>query len=88
VQATNAVVNVVDQVRDKTTGPILTAARGLVFGIVVAVIAGIVAILVLIAVLRVLNEFLPVWATYLIIGSVFTIVGAVVFRRRHIPDVL
>ncbi len=81
-------VNVVDQVRDKTTGPILTAARGLVFGVIVGVLIVIVAILVLIAVLRLLNEFLPVWATYLLVGSLFTITGALVFRKRHIGDVL
>lgn len=85
-QATDAIVNVVDQVRDKTTGPILTAARALVFGSIAALLAGVVVVLLLLAALRLLNEWLPaVWMTYLIVGAVLTIVGAALFRKRHAP---
>ncbi|MEJ5255057.1 MAG: hypothetical protein WHS89_06875 [Acidimicrobiales bacterium] len=85
-QATDAIVNVVDQVRDKTTGPILTAARALVFGVMVVLLACVVLVLLLIAALRLLNEVLPtVWMTYLVVGAVLTIVGALVFRKRHAP---
>lgn len=88
-QATDAIVNMVDQVRDKTTGPILTASRALVFGLITTLLLSIVVILVIIALLRLLNEVLPaVWLTYLIVGVFFTGVGAVLFRKRHAPPYL
>jgi hypothetical protein len=88
-QATDAIVNVVDQVRDKTTGPILTASRALVFGLITIVLASIVVVLVIVALLRLLNELLPaVWLTYLIVGAFFTGVGAILFRKRHAPPYL
>ena len=37
-QATDTIVNLVDQVRAKTTGPAITVARGLVFGLIVGVL--------------------------------------------------
>lgn len=88
-QATDAIVNMVDQVRDKTTGPILTASRALVFGLITTLLLSIVVVLVIIALLRLLNEVLPaVWLTYLIVGVFFTGVGAVLFRKRHAPPYL
>jgi hypothetical protein len=88
VQATDTIVNLVDQVRDKTTGPILTAARAAVFGLMVAIMVAIAAVLGLILVVRVLTELMPVWAAYLLLGSLFVIAGAIVFRKRHIPPVI
>jgi hypothetical protein len=91
VQATDAIVDLVDQVRDKTTGPAITAARGVVFGLIAAVLGGTAAVLLLIFVIRITTEVLEliwdgagVWLTYLIYGSLFTVVGAVVFGKRHV----
>lgn len=83
-QATTAIVNLVDQVRDKTTGPVLTVARGLVFGLLAAVLGVAVFVLALIFAIRLLTELTGrVWLSYLIIGAVFTIAGALVFSRRN-----
>lgn len=86
-QATNTIVDLVGTVRDKTTGPITTAARGLVFGFFAAVLAGIIGVLAIIAVIRLLDEALPsgVWLPYLILGVLFVVAGTLVFRKRKAP---
>lgn len=90
-QATSTIVDLVDQVRAKTTGPAITAARGLVFGLIVAVLGVIVAVLLLVFAIRLTTEVLEliwdgsgVWLTYLIYGVVFVVVGAIVFGKRHV----
>jgi drug/metabolite transporter (DMT)-like permease len=84
VQATDTVVDLVGQVRDKTTGPLLTAARGVVYGIVVVILAVAVVVLLSIALLRFTDGYLPggVWAAYFVVGAVFTIVGFVLWSQR------
>jgi hypothetical protein len=88
-QAADTVVKVVDAVREKTTGPVLTAARAIVYGII-GVFAGLVAlILVTIALVRIVDVYLPgeVWSAYLLIGTLFTIGGLLVWRKRYAPEV-
>lgn len=87
VQATDAIVNLVGTVRDRTTGPVTTAARGAVFGLFIGVIAIIIVVLLLIALVRLLDEALPsgVWLAYLVLGLAFVGAGALVFRRRRAP---
>lgn len=86
-QATEAIVNVVGSVRDRTTGPIITIARGVVFGVFAGVLAIVVAVMLIIAAVRLLDEALPsgVWLPYLILGLVFVLGGALVFRKRNQP---
>ena len=84
-QATDTIVDLIGTVREKTTGPVTTVARGLVFGTFLAVVAIVVTVMALIALVRLLDEILPsgVWLPYLILGLVFTGVGALVFRKRR-----
>jgi hypothetical protein len=86
-QATDAIVNLVGTVRDRTTGPVTTAARAAVFGLFVGVIVITIIVLLLIALVRLLDEVLPsgVWLAYLVLGLVFVGAGALVFRRRRAP---
>ena len=87
-QAADTVVKVVDAVREKTTGPVLTAARAIVYGII-GVFAGLVALIVLtIALVRFVDVWLPgdVWQAHLLIGALFTIGGLLVWRKRHAPE--
>lgn len=87
-QAADTVVRVVDTVREKTTGQILTAARAVVYGII-GVFAAIVALIVLvIALIRILDVYLPgeVWSAYLLLGVVFGVAGWFVWRRRYAPE--
>ena len=90
VQAADAIVNGVDTLRDKTTGPIQKAARALVYGLLAAVLGTMVAILLLIGLIRLVDSIVGIfmdepriWVTYLIVGVLFTVVGAFVFRRRR-----
>ena len=88
-QAADTVVRVVDTVREKTTGQVLTAARAIVYGII-GVFAGLVALIVLvIALIRMLDVYLPgdVWSAYLLLGVVFSVGGLLVWRRRYAPEV-
>lgn len=86
-QATDAIVNLVDSVRDRTTGPILSIARGVVYGLFAVVFLLVVGVLFIIAAVRLLDEALPsgVWLPYLILGLVFVLAGALVFRKRNQP---
>ncbi len=82
------IVDKVDLVRSKTTGPILTVARAAVFGIVAVVLGVMAVILLLIGVVRALDNALPssVWAAYLLLGALFTLAGTLIFRRRKSPN--
>lgn len=93
-QATDTIVNLVDQVRAKTTGPAITVARGLVFGVIVGVLGLIAAVLLLVFAVRLTTEVLVaiwdgagVWLTYLIYGVLFTVAGALVFARRQVRGI-
>lgn len=86
-QAADAIVNAVETVRDRTTTPIMKVARGLVFGVFAGTIIIVIAVLAIIGVVRLLDEALPsgVWLPYLLLGVLFTVVGALLFRRRNAP---
>ncbi|HEX9992136.1 MAG TPA: hypothetical protein VGB14_04330 [Acidimicrobiales bacterium] len=86
-QAADTVVRVVGQVRDRTTGPAITVARGIVYGLLAA-IAGIVAFVLLVAALvRLVDVLVPgeVWSAHLIVGAVLTLAGLLLWRKRRAP---
>ena len=87
-QAADAVVKAVETVRDRTTTPIMKIARGLVFGVFAGTILIVIAVFAIIGLVRLLDEALPsgVWLPYLILGVLFTVVGAILFRRRNAPE--
>ncbi|MDG2113196.1 MAG: hypothetical protein P8N02_11355 [Actinomycetota bacterium] len=82
--ASSTFLDLVDNVRDKTTGPLLKVARALVYGIVILVAASMLAVLSLIFLVRFVNNWLPgdVWAAYLLLGLVFFLASAVLWRSR------
>jgi hypothetical protein len=90
-QAADTIERVVGQVRDKTTGPALQAARGFVYGTFGAIIAIACLIVLIIGAVRLLDVYLPdsvfgedhVWVVYLMIGLVLVIAGAVSWSRRR-----
>ena len=89
-QAADTIERVVGNVRDKTTGPALTAARGVTYGLFAAIVGIAVLILLIIASIRVIDSYLPdavfgedhTWAAHAIVGSVLSIAGAVCWARR------
>jgi hypothetical protein len=88
-QATDTIVKVVGTASDKVTGPVTTAARGLVFGLFAAILGLTALVLASIAVVRVLDNYLPdsvfgtnhVWAVYLILGVLFVIAALWLWRK-------
>lgn len=87
-QAADAIVDTVGKVRDRTTGPIMKIARGLVFGVFIGTVAITITVLLIVGSIRLLDKVLPsgVWLAYLLLGLVFTIGGALVFRKRSAPS--
>jgi len=90
-EMTDTVVRTIDAVRDKTTVPVIYAARGLVFGIVAAFLGVFVLVLLILGLLRGTQALLDIWVSqaravylsYLIVGSVICIAGLIVFRKRN-----
>ena len=77
-QATDSIIRLVDTVRDKTTGPAITAARVAVYGTVAAILAIPLVILLLIFAMRLMEAGLeqlglkdPIWIVYLSFGGLF-----------------
>jgi hypothetical protein len=90
-QAADTIERVVEQVRDKTTGPALTAARGIVYGTFGGIISVACVIVLIIGAVRFVDNYLPdavfgeehIWVAYLIVGLVLVIGGAVCWSRRR-----
>jgi hypothetical protein len=88
-QATETIVKVVGAASDKVTGPVTTTARALVYGLLAAILGIAALTLVSILVVRVMNNYLPdawfgkdhVWAVYLILGVVFMLGAAGLWRK-------
>lgn len=90
-QAADAIERVVGAVRDKTTGPAITVARGVVYGTFAALLGVAALILGAIAAVRLVDNYLPdsvfgedhTWAAHLIIGLALVTLGVVLWVRRH-----
>lgn len=90
-QAADAIEKAVGTVRDKTTGPAITVARGLVYGTFALLVGTIVAVFLAIAAVRLLDAYLPdavvgedhTWVAHLLVGGAFTVGGAVLWSRRR-----
>jgi hypothetical protein len=87
-QATDTIVKVVGQVRDKTTGPIITVARAVVFGTLAAILGVIAVVLFCILVIRGLDIIVTelwaphhVWVVYLGLGLFATAVGFFLMKK-------
>jgi len=86
VRATDTVIRVVGTVHEKTTGPITTVARAVVYGLAAAIL-GLTA-LVLASVLAIrLITIIPfvgdVWVAYVALGLVFTVAGLFLWRKAN-----
>jgi hypothetical protein len=86
----DSVERIVTQVRDKTTKPVLTILRALIFGVVIGVSAVLALALAVIALVRVVTMLFDlavahaaaVWITYLTLGGLFSILGLLLLRMR------
>jgi hypothetical protein len=89
-QAADAIERTVGAVRDRTTGPAITVARGLVYGTFALLVGAAVVVVLAIAAVRALDAYLPdavvgedhTWAAHLVVGTVFSVLGMLLWRRR------
>ena len=86
-QATDVVVNLVDQVRSRTTRPALLVARGVVYGLLAGALAIVALVLVIAGLVRLVNVYLPgdVWAAHLLVGSILSLAGLFLWAKRKSP---
>ncbi len=77
-------VEVVDRVRDVTTRPVITVARALVLGLVMACCALAAIVLTGIGLFRLLDVILPgeSWSAHLVLGATCCALGALLWSRR------
>ncbi len=94
-QATDALVKAVDSVRDKTAGPATSIARGVVYGLLAAVVGTAALVLLLIVLVRVIDvgvgELLDVvdierrgrstWIAHALVGILFLLPGLWAWRK-------
>lgn len=82
-QATDTIVRVVGQVRDRTTGPAITVARAIVYGLFAAILGVVAVVLGLILAVRIANNYVPgqLWIIYLALGAVFTVGGLLLWGK-------
>ena len=93
VQAADTIESVVGTIRDKTVVPLTTVARGLVYGLIAAILGVVALILLTIGGLRVVIVYLPgwfadrpgrsVWAADAMVGGIFTLVGLFLLRKAR-----
>ena len=91
-QATDAVESIVLSVKQKTTVPLTTIARAVVYGLVIAALGSVVMVLMAVSAVRILTVYLPVgrvngnhhrvWVADLIVGGIFTLVGMLAWSKR------
>jgi hypothetical protein len=86
-QVADTIERVVGSVRDATTGRALTVARAIVYGTFAAIVATAVLVTSIVFLVRIIDNYLPgdVWATYLLLGGIFTVAGIVLWSLRKTP---
>jgi hypothetical protein len=85
-RALDTVDTVVDNVHDRAIRPALVAARSIVFGVIIAVVAVAVIVVFCIAFIRLtVIAGHRVWASYIVLGLIFSAVGAFLYSRRGQP---
>jgi len=86
-QVADTIERVVGQVRSRTTQPVISLTRAIVFGLLAAILGVTALVLVAILAVRILS-YLPggVWVAYLITGTIFVLVGVVAMAKRHSPS--
>jgi hypothetical protein len=86
VQAADRIEGLVSSVRNKTTVPLTTVARGLVYGLLAAFAGGAALVLLAIALVRGIDVATGegnVWIAHLSIGMVFFLAGVWAWRKRR-----
>jgi hypothetical protein len=89
VQAADVVDDLVANVHDRFIRPVVLGARAVVFGLLIAALATVVMVLLSVSLVRLLTVYAfggRVWASYLLLGGLFTVAGLVLWSRRSQAD--
>ena len=89
VQAADRIEGLVASIHNKTTVPLTTAARAVVYGILAAFAGGTALVLLAIIAVRLLDVITGegnVWIAHGGVGMLFLLIGVVVWRRRRSPE--
>jgi hypothetical protein len=92
-QAADTIESVVLGVKEKTTVPLRTAARGVVYGVVLAAVGALLLVVTVITMVRITAVWLIGWAgranghvrlyiAYALVGMLFTLGGLLCWSRR------
>ena len=83
-QVTDLIVDTVDKVRERTTGPVLEISKGIVHAFVALLILTPLLVLFFAGAVRLLNWAIPgdVWIAYAIMGVLLLLLGAFLWSRR------
>ena len=85
-RALDTIDTVVATVNDRAVRPAIVAARSVVFGIIIAVVGITVVIMFCIGFIRLTTiAGHRIWASYIVLGLIFSAVGAVLYARRGLP---
>jgi hypothetical protein len=90
----DTIERVVATVRDRTTKPLVTASRAVVFGLLAAILGVVALILLIVMASRALQALLDIWfshdvsvyTSYLIVGGIFCLGGLFVLSKRFSND--
>jgi hypothetical protein len=90
----DTIERVVGTVRDRTTKPLVTASRGIVFGSLAAILGIIAVILLIVAATRGTQALLDIWfphersvyISYFIVGGIICLGGLFVLTKRFSND--
>ena len=86
-RALDTVDSVVAAVNDKAIRPAIVAARAVVFGVIIAVVALAVLVLLSVGFIRLTTVYLfhdKVWVSYLVLGAIFCAGGAFAYSKRGV----
>ncbi len=85
-RALETIDTVVATVNDRAVRPAIVAARGIVFGIIIAVVGITVVVLFCVGFIRLTTiAGHRIWASYIVLGLIFCAVGAILYSRRGVP---
>jgi hypothetical protein len=81
----DGIEGVVGNLQDRVVRPLILAARGLVFGIIIGTMALVLGVLLCVAVVRLLDVYAfggRVWASDALLGAILVIAGAFAWSKR------
>jgi hypothetical protein len=83
-QTTTKIVDLIDTVRVKTSGPAIGVARTVVYGLIILLLVPVALVLLVAASVRGLDVLFPgsVGSIYLVLGALFAVAGLFCWSRR------